>query len=70
MRIDNDPYARATLVATGRDVLHELGLRASWRMAGLWYLQPGIAYVRNRSNIDLYDFDKLEGGIVLRREFE
>ncbi|MCW5592471.1 MAG: tetratricopeptide repeat protein [Burkholderiales bacterium] len=70
VRIDNDPYARATLVATGRDVLHELGLRASWRLADGWYLQPNLAYVRNRSNIDLYDFDKLEGGVVLRREFE
>jgi tetratricopeptide (TPR) repeat protein len=70
VRIDNDPYARATLVATGRDVLHEIGLRASWRLADRWYLQPSVAYVRNRSNIDLYDFDKLEGGIMLRREFE
>jgi hypothetical protein len=70
VRIDNDPYARATLVATGRDVLHELGLRASWRLAERWYLQPSVAYVRNRSNIDLYDFDKLEGGVVIRREFE
>lgn len=70
VRIDNDPYARATLVATGRDVLHEIGLRASWRLADGWLLQPNVAYVRNRSNIDLYDFDKLEGGVMLRREFE
>ena len=70
VRIDNDPYARATLVATGRDVLHEIGLRASWRLADGWFLQPSVAYVRNRSNIDLYDFDKLEGGVMLRREFE
>jgi tetratricopeptide (TPR) repeat protein len=70
VRFDNDPYARATLVEDGRDTLTEIGLRASWRLADRWLLQPSLAYVRNRSNIDLYDFDKLEGGIMLRREFE
>lgn len=70
VRIDDDPYARATLVATGRDVLQEIGLRASWRLADRWHLQPGVAWVRSRSNIDLYDFDKLEGGVMLRHEFD
>ncbi len=70
VRIDDDPYARATLVPTGRDALLEIALRGSWRFADSWYLQPSIAYIRNSSNIALYEFDKLEGGIMLRREFQ
>lgn len=70
LRIDDDPYARATLVATGRDELFEVALRGSWRLADGWYLQPSVAWVRNLSNIALYTFSKLEGGIMLRREFQ
>lgn len=68
-RIDDDPYARATLVATGRDDLFEGYLQASWKVADGWVLQPYASYTYNRSNIPVYGFRKADGGLVLRREF-
>lgn len=68
-RIDDDPFARATLIATGRDDLFEAGLHASVKLAGRWSLHPYAAYAYNRSNIGLYTFRKADGGVALRREF-
>ena len=68
-RIDDDAFARATLVATGRDDLFEAFVKGGWRMAGAWSLQPYALFVYNRSNIDLYTFRKAEGGLMLRRDF-
>jgi tetratricopeptide (TPR) repeat protein len=69
LRIDDDPYARATLVPTGRDELGEASLRLSWRLADKWVVQPSVTWVRNLSNIAIYTFTKIEGGIVVRRDF-
>ena len=68
-RIDDEPFARATLVPTGRDDLFELYVKGSWKFAGAWSLQPYALYARNKSNIDLYTFAKAEGGATLRRDF-
>ena len=67
-RIDDDAFARATLVPTGRDDLFEAFVRASWRISPSWSLQPYASYVYNRSNIDLYTFRKAEGGLMVRYE--
>lgn len=68
-RIDDDPFARASLVRTGRDDLFEAYVQGAIRLRDAWSLQPYFAYAYNRSNIELYTFRKAEGGIALRREF-
>jgi hypothetical protein len=68
-RIDDDPYARATLITTGRDDTFDLFVRCSWRFAGSWSVQPYAVYVYNRSNIELYTFRKADGGVLLRYDF-
>ena len=68
-RIDDDNFARATLVPTGRDDLFEAFVKGSWRIGAAWSLQPYAIYFYNRSNIDLYAFRKAEGGVMLRRDF-
>jgi len=68
-RIDDDAFARATLVPTGRDDLFEAFVKGSWRVGEAWSLQPYALYYYNRSNIDLYTFRKAEGGVMLRRDF-
>jgi hypothetical protein len=68
-RIDDDPFARASLIPTGRDNLYEALLRASWRVIPNLYLQPYAGYAYNKSNIELYSFRKADGGIMLRWEF-
>ncbi len=68
-RIDDDDFARATVVSTGRDDLFEVFVKGSWRIGDAWSIQPYAIYVYNRSNIDLYTFRKAEGGVMLRRDF-
>ena len=67
-RIDDDAFARATLIATGRDDLFEVFVRASYRLTSALSLQPYASYLYNKSNIDLYTFRKAEGGLMLRYE--
>lgn len=68
-RVDDDAFARATLVATGRDDLFEASAACAWRLGGGWSLHPVADYAYNRSNIALYTYRKAEGGLRLRREF-
>ena len=69
-RRDDSPYSRASLVEYGRDRLLDANLRLSWRFADRWMAAPYLAYVRNESNIALYNFSKSEGGIIIRFEIE
>jgi tetratricopeptide (TPR) repeat protein len=67
-RVDDDSFARATLVEKGRDDLLEAFVRASYRINDTLALQPYLSWVYNRSNIALYTFHKTEGGLMLRYE--
>jgi tetratricopeptide (TPR) repeat protein len=69
LRIDDDAYARASLIPTGRDNLYEALVRASYRIVPSLYLQPYAGYAYNKSNIELYSFRKADGGVMLRWEF-
>lgn len=67
-RVDDGAFARATEVEIGRDRLLELTLGAvcPW---GRWSLRPGVTYLRNDSNIELYSFRRTEGSLLVRYEF-
>jgi len=67
-RIDDDPFARATLIATGRDDLFEGLLRCGYRITRELSVQPYVSYAHNKSNIALYSFNKTEVGLMLRWE--
>jgi tetratricopeptide (TPR) repeat protein len=67
-RIDDDAFARATLVETGRDDLFEAFVRAAYRVSPEWSLQPYFSWIYNRSNIALYAFHKSEVGLMFRYE--
>ncbi len=68
-RRDDKDFARALLIAKGRDDLFDLTLRLSWRIGRGFSLQPYLSYLDNRSNIALYEFRKTEGGLMLRYDF-
>ncbi len=68
-RSDDKDFARALLVAKGRDDLFDFTLRFSWRIGRGFSLQPYLTYLDNRSNIALYEFRKTEGGLMLRYDF-
>jgi hypothetical protein len=40
----------------------------NWPATG-WSLAPRIRYVKNDSNVSLYEFDRVEAGVFLRRSF-
>jgi hypothetical protein len=67
-RVDDSPFARATAVAYGRDRLTEATVGLVWPW-GRWSLRPSVSFVRNQSNIELYSFRKLEGGVNVRYEY-
>jgi outer membrane protein len=69
-RRDDAAFARATLVEFGRDRLLDASVRVTWRIAEKWAIVPYVAYVRNQSNIALYDFNKTEGGVMFRFDIQ
>jgi tetratricopeptide (TPR) repeat protein len=69
-RVDDDSFARATLVEIGRDDLFEAFARMTYRVTPDWSIQPYFAWYYNRSNIALYAFHKSEGGLMLRYELK
>lgn len=68
-RRDDDENSRASRPGTGRDILREASLGASWQFKPLWSLRAQYNYSRNRSNFDLYEFRRHESSLVLRRDF-
>ena len=69
-RRDDSAFARAGLVEFGRDRLLDASVRVTWRLDDGWALVPYVAYVRNQSNISLYNFSKSEGGIMIRFDIQ
>jgi tetratricopeptide (TPR) repeat protein len=69
-RRDDSSFARATLVEYGKDRLLDASFRLTWRVAESWAIVPYVAYVRNQSNIALYNFNKTEGGIMFRFDLQ
>ncbi len=68
VRKDDGAYARATTIEYGRDKLWEVtaGGAIPW---GHWSLRPGVTFLHNDSNIDLYSFRRTEASLMLRYEF-
>ena len=69
-RKDSKAFARAALIDFGHDKTAEASLGAAWRFAQRWSLRPQVSYIRNQSNIALYEFSKTDINIAIRREFD
>ncbi len=69
-RKDSKAFARAALIDFGHDKTAEASLGATWRFAQRWSLRPQVSYIRNQSNIALYEFSKTDISIAIRREFD
>jgi tetratricopeptide (TPR) repeat protein len=52
-----------------RDVQYDAGIGINWRFAQDWSLRPQAAYTHNDSNIELYDYNRYDLSITLRRDF-
>ncbi|GAB4448042.1 MAG: hypothetical protein OHK0026_14260 [Rhodocyclaceae bacterium] len=52
-----------------RESLGELSFGLAWRMSPNWSLRPQLTYLRNDSNIVIYDYDRYDLSLTLRRDF-
>ncbi|MHB1116798.1 surface lipoprotein assembly modifier [Sideroxydans sp.] len=51
------------------DKLSDATLGANWHFAKLWTFRPQISYSRNKSNIAIYSFDRIDASMTVRRDF-
>lgn len=68
-RNDTSLNARATTVAYGKDELSDISLGLNWRPYKDWTVRPQIVYSHNSSNISLYEYDRTETSVTVRRDF-
>lgn len=52
-----------------KDSLYDLNVGANWHWGKLWTLRPQLSYSRNDSNIAIYDFDRMDVSLSVRRDF-
>lgn len=69
VRRDKDSFARSTEVEKGRDVFGEASAGLIWTFREKCGLRLLYAYSHNRSNIDIYDFNRHEISSTIRCEF-
>jgi outer membrane protein len=67
-RRDRDEFARSTQVQRGRDTYGEVSLGTQWQFREACNLRLQYAYSLNRSNIDIYDFNRYEISSSIRCE--
>lgn len=65
-RRDKDAFARSTEVEKGRDTYGEASLGLHWQFRDRCGLRVQYAYSGNRSNIDIYDFNRSEVSSTIR----
>ena len=65
-RRDRDEFARSTTVQNGRDTFGEVTLGALWQFRDKCNLRLQYAFSTNRSNIDIYDFNRHEISSTIR----
>jgi hypothetical protein len=51
------------------DKQFDAALGSNWGFAKLWSLRPQLAYTRNKSNIAIYSFDRVDASLSVRRDF-
>lgn len=51
------------------DWLYDVTLGLNWQMTDKWSVRPQLSYMKNESNIPLYNFDRGDVALNLRRDF-
>lgn len=68
-RYDRSPYARATMIVFGNDLIRDATIGATWRLSSGWSVRPQLQYSSDRSNVALSNFDRTRALITIRRDF-
>ena len=66
----NAAFSSPAASLTRDDRQYDASLGINWHYNKLWTVRPQIAYVRNNSNIVIYQFDRTDVSVTLRRDFK
>lgn len=65
----NVTFSSPTESVTRDDRLYDANIGLNWRLDKFWSLRPQVAYLRNNSNIVIYQHDRTDFSITLRRDY-
>ena len=68
--VANAAFSSPTESVVRDDKQYDANVGINWRYDKLWTLRPQIAYMRNNSNIVIYQFDRTDVSITIRRDFK
>ncbi len=66
----NAAFSTPTAALTRDDKQYDANLGINWHYDKLWTLRPQISYLRNNSNIAIYQFDRTDVSVTIRRDFK
>ena len=66
----NAAFSSATESVTRDDRQIDANLGINWHFGNAWTLRPQIAYTHNNSNIVIYQFDRTDVSVTIRRDFK
>jgi hypothetical protein len=52
-----------------RDTLYDMALGITWTLAPGWSLRPQLVYIKNDSNLAIFEYEKTDVSINLRKDF-
>jgi tetratricopeptide (TPR) repeat protein len=52
-----------------KDTLYDVAMGVTWTFTPGWSLRPQLVYIKNDSNLALFEYDKTEASINLRKDF-
>ena len=66
----NAAFSTATDALIRADKMYDANIGANWHLDKNWTLRPLVSYLRNNSNIAIYQHDRRDISITLRRDFK
>jgi tetratricopeptide (TPR) repeat protein len=59
----------AAFDTTRRDTLYDATVGITWSFYGRWSLRPQVSYFKNKSNIELFEYDRTDASVNVRVDF-
>ncbi len=65
-------YSKVNLLfqVNRNDVLNDVTAGVNWHLDKLWTVRPQLSWTHNQSNISLYSYDRIDGSVTVRRDFD
>ena len=71
LRVDGSANARSALIPAkvGRDTTKDVSIGLNWHPDPKWSIKAQVAKYNNTSNLSLYNYDRTESSLSIRRDF-